>query len=69
MTTTYMAPHETYELHELLTFNTLCMTKATTMNALTQDSELKSLLSQDATNKQQAITRLRQFITDKGGQS
>lgn len=37
--------HETLELHELLTFKNLCLTKTTTMSALVQDEELKNLLA------------------------
>ncbi|WP_327837602.1 hypothetical protein [Bacillus salipaludis] len=44
--TKYLGMHEALEVHELLTFKTLCLTKATTMSALAQDAELKAIPSQ-----------------------
>jgi similar to spore coat protein len=68
LNTTYLAPHETYELHELLTFKNLCLTKSTTMSQLVQDSELQSILSQDVTKTTEQIQRIQQFITNRGEQ-
>jgi similar to spore coat protein len=68
LNTTYLAPHETYELHELLTFKNLCLTKSTTMSQLVQDSELKSILSQDVTKTTEQVQRIQQFITNRGEQ-
>ncbi len=68
MTTQYLAPHETYELHELLTFKNLCLTKSATMSGLAQDQELKSILEQDATKTKGQIQRMTQFITNRGEQ-
>lgn len=64
--TQYLAPHETYELHELLTFKNLCLTKSTTMSELVQDPELKSILDQDVTKTKAQIQRLQEFITKRG---
>jgi len=64
--TQYLAPHETYELHELLTFKNLCLTKSTTMSGLVQDPELKNILVQDVTKTKEQIQRIQQFITDRG---
>jgi similar to spore coat protein len=69
MTTQYLAPHETYELHELLTFKNLCLTKSSTMGALVQDSELKDILQQDVTKTTAQIQRMQEFITKRGMQS
>ncbi|KZL92528.1 spore coat protein [Clostridium magnum] len=57
-----MAPHESIELHELLTFKNVCLTKALTMSLLASDDELKSILKQDAASTQQHIEELRGFI-------
>ncbi|MFS0635309.1 hypothetical protein AB1K84_05350 [Mesobacillus foraminis] len=38
------ASHETYDLHELLTFKNLCLTKSTTMRKLVQDAEFGRIL-------------------------
>jgi similar to spore coat protein len=42
-----IAPHETFELHELINFKTVCATKSSAMAALVKDEELKSLMEQD----------------------
>lgn len=54
-----IAPHETMQLHELLTFKNLCLTKSITMSPLVSDAELKSILQQDVTTGQQHIKELR----------
>ncbi|MEW9050472.1 MAG: hypothetical protein AB2392_04900 [Neobacillus sp.] len=69
MNTQYLAPHETYELHELLTFKNLCLTKSSTMGVLVQDSELKDILQQDVTKTTAQIQRMQEFITNRGMQS
>lgn len=58
-----LAAHETLELHELLSFKTVCMTKAQTMQTLVSDPELKTLLQQDVQNSVPAIQDLRSLIT------
>nr|WP_263328589.1 hypothetical protein [Neobacillus sp. Marseille-Q6967] len=68
MNTQYMAPHETYELHELLTFKNLCLTKSTMMGGLVQDSELKNILQQDVTKTKGQIQRMQEFMTNRGAQ-
>jgi len=69
MNTHYLAPHETYELHELLTFKNLCLTKSTTMSGIAQDQELKSILQQDATKTRDQIQRIQEFMTNRGEQT
>jgi len=54
--------HETLELHELLTFKSLCLTKSSTMSALVQDEELKNLLTQDAAQTKNHLQTLQQFV-------
>ena len=57
-----IAPHETFELHELLTFKNVCATKSSVMSGLVQDQELKSLLQQDYTASQGQIKELRGLL-------
>ncbi|KIL50620.1 hypothetical protein [Jeotgalibacillus soli] len=61
------ALHETLEIHELLTFKNLCLTKSYTMGTLVQDGELKELLSNDVTSSRKQIKQLQGFLTDRGG--
>lgn len=65
MRTTTLGVHETLELHELLTFKSLCLTKSSTMSGLVQDDELKNLLTQDASQTKNHIQTLQQFIPRK----
>ena len=68
MNTHYLAPHETYELHELLTFKNVCLTKSATMSGLIQDQELRGILDRDVNTTKSQIQRLQQFITNRGEQ-
>lgn len=68
MATQYMGIHESIDLHEILMFKNLCLTKSTTMSTLVQDEELKQLLSDDANKTTKQINRLQQFITERGAQ-
>lgn len=67
--TKYLGLHETLEVHELLTFKNLCLTKSTMMSGLVQDPELKGILSQDAAAGTQFINQLKEFIIDRSHQS
>lgn len=64
--TKYLGLHETLDLHELLSFKNLCLTKATMMSGLAQDEELKSILSEDVTIGSKHIEVLQQFLTNRG---
>jgi similar to spore coat protein len=52
--TKYLGLHETLDIHELLTFKNLCLTKAATMGVLATDEQLKK-----------HILELKQFITKR----
>lgn len=54
--------HERLEIHELLTFKTLCLTKATAMAPLAQDNELKSLLAQTSQLDRENIQALQGYL-------
>ena len=57
-----IAPHETFELHELLVFKSVCATKAKAMTAFTKDEELKSILQEDFAASQKQIKELRGLL-------
>lgn len=63
--TKYLGLHETLDLHELLSFKNLCLTKATTMSGLAQDEELRAILADDVTTGIQHIKQLEQFLTNR----
>ncbi|NMM64894.1 spore coat protein [Clostridium sp. P21] len=58
-----IAPHETMQLHELLTFKDLCLTKSVTMSLLVSDEELKTILKNDAATLKQHIKELSELMT------
>lgn len=57
-----IAPHEAFELHELLTFKNLCASKSATLSSMVQDEELKSLMQQDLNLTQGQIKELQNLI-------
>ncbi|MCM3587802.1 hypothetical protein M3182_18905 [Mesobacillus maritimus] len=61
----YLGLHETLDVHELLTFKNICLTKSSTMSALAQDEELKTILATDVTAGQTHIAQLQTFITNR----
>lgn len=66
METITLGVHETLELHEIMAFKSLCLTKSSTMSELVQDQELKNLLSQDVNQTKNHIQTLQQFVPRKG---
>jgi similar to spore coat protein len=57
-----IAPHETFELHELLTFKNVCATKSAAMAELVKNEALKNMLEQDFSMAQQQIRELQNLI-------
>ena len=57
-----LAPHETFELHELLTVKNICATKSSAMANLVKDEELKTLMRNDFTASQEHIRELRDLL-------
>ncbi|KNY29354.1 spore coat protein [Pseudobacteroides cellulosolvens] len=57
-----IAPHEAFELHEILTFKNVCATKSATMAGLVKDQELKGLLEQDFSVAQGHIRELQDLM-------
>ncbi|WP_071394012.1 hypothetical protein [Bacillus tuaregi] len=66
--TKYLGLHETIDVHELLTFKNLCLTKSVTMSKLAQDEELKSILENDAKSGTAHIEQLKNFLTNREAQ-
>jgi similar to spore coat protein len=57
-----LAPHETMQLHELLTFKNLCLTKSVTMSPLIGDDELKAIFQNDVSTSKQHIKELSELM-------
>lgn len=58
-----LALHETMEVHELLNFKTVCMTKSQTMQGLVSDEQLKSLMQKDVDQSINAIKELQNLLS------
>lgn len=54
--------NESIQLHEILTFKNLCLTKSITMSPLVSDNELKTILQQEVTVSKQHIEELRELM-------
>lgn len=57
-----IALHETFELHEIITFKNICATKSAAMSALVKDPELKNLMQQDFRIGQEHIKELSDLL-------
>lgn len=57
-----IAPHETFELNELLVFKSVCATKSKAMTAFANNEELKSILQEDFKVSQDQIKELRSLL-------
>ncbi|GFP75795.1 spore coat protein [Clostridium fungisolvens] len=58
----FITPHETLQLHELLTLKNLSLTKAITMSPLVEDNELKSIMKESVSAEQIQIGELRAYM-------
>lgn len=63
------ALHETMELHELLTFKNVCMTKSMTMQALVSDQRLNQLLETCAQTDKKHISDLQGLLSKASASS
>ncbi|MEW9096308.1 MAG: hypothetical protein AB2417_14615 [Clostridiaceae bacterium] len=59
---TKLAPHETLELHELLSNSVLGIKKANTTLNMVNDEELKNFLQSSLNNKKNNIQELQGFL-------
>lgn len=57
-----LAPHETFDLHELLNLKTVSATKSATMVGLVKDEKLKRILNGNLTSTQEHIRELQNLI-------
>lgn len=58
-----LGAHETMELHELLTFKTVCAAKASAMKEFVSDPQLKALLDQDEKKAMQSIQSIQGVLS------
>ncbi|UTR16810.1 hypothetical protein MM221_09980 [Salipaludibacillus sp. LMS25] len=56
--------HESLELHELMTFKSLCLTKATVMQGLVSDNELKTIMQEDVTASKRHLADLEKYFRE-----
>lgn len=59
-----LALHETLELHELLNFKSVCLTKGQTMQGMLSDEGLKALMAKDVEQSSRVITELQELLAD-----
>jgi len=53
-----LAPHESLEIHEMLNFKTISLTKSKMMQGLVFDQDLKALMQKDVEQSLRAIADL-----------
>lgn len=63
METQSLALHEALEVHEILNFKTICMTKSKLMEGLVTDKDLKALLGKDVQQSIDAINNLQNLLS------
>ena len=54
--------HETLELHEILNFKSVCLTKSKSMQLLVSDENLKALMGKDVEQSYRAIGELQNLL-------
>lgn len=59
---TRIAPHETFELHEIITLKNISATKAFAMAMLVKDEELKALLQEEFRITQEQVKELKELL-------
>ncbi|MFZ5985632.1 MAG: hypothetical protein ACOYWZ_00685 [Bacillota bacterium] len=57
-----ITPHETFEVHELITFKASCAVKAATLMQLATDDELIQMLQDDVRKTKTSIEDLRGLL-------
>ncbi|MFC4401995.1 hypothetical protein [Gracilibacillus xinjiangensis] len=60
-----LALHERMEIHEILTFKNLCLTKAATMHGLVGCEQLKEILLTDVTEGKQHVEQLNDLLKNR----
>lgn len=62
MSTQRITVSETNQIHELLTFKNICITKSITMSPLVSDEELKTILREDVITTKQHVEELKSLV-------
>ncbi|MGN7175173.1 hypothetical protein [Cytobacillus firmus] len=62
-----MGLHETLELHELLVFKNLCLTKSVAMGGLVQDPTLKTILQDSEAGDVKFIQEMQSILKRRHG--
>lgn len=57
-----IAPHEAFEIHELLQLKNICALKSSGLTNNVADPKLRLILETDLKNSQEQIKELREFI-------
>lgn len=61
-----LTPAETLYIHEILSFKNTCATKASSMQSIVKDAELRGLLNQDVTNSTRQMQELQGVVNSTG---
>ncbi len=64
-----IAPHEAFEIHELLQLKNICALKASGLTGMVADPKLRLILQNDLENSQQQIKELREYIQTSQNQN
>lgn len=64
-----IAPHETFNLHELLQLKNICALKSSGLSANVTDPKLRLILESDLEISQQQIRELKDLIQKSGYQT
>lgn len=60
-----LAMHETLDLHEILSFKNVCVTKAASMQGMVSCPQLRSFLQQDVQKGQQMIREIQGLLSQQ----
>jgi similar to spore coat protein len=58
-----LAPHELFDVHELLAFKNLCAVKSAALSGMVSDDELKDLIQNDVSLARQQIHELKALLS------
>lgn len=57
-----VAPHEKFQIHEILQLKNICALKVSGLTGMVEDPKLRLILETELENSQQQIKELREFI-------
>ncbi|WP_284644065.1 spore coat protein [Paenibacillus silviterrae] len=61
MSQTTLGPHESIEIHELLNFKMICLTKSKLLQGIVFDRDLKALMQKDVEQSVESIKQLQEL--------